>query len=364
MSNDILSIKNSGWLSKILDATKMNPLRATISILLINLCAAIPLALVFNAWWPTQSRRGFANDVPTWGFEFLMQPIILGAFCWIQKSTSKLFNELIIAESVIQNTSFVKNELEKTRQKFQHQRLSPLITFLAAILACIFILAFTKTIIPPPVSVWLTANPIPPIILSPLYFLTFYALFMFLYDLLITYLTLNKIVNSQKIRVEPLHPDNAGGLSSIGRFVANLGYIMGAIGATFMISALFDPNNLLNGKDYPLAIYIVLYLIFVPFIFFGLLWSTHRAMVKSRDDILIKLSKKFDLLLSEYLKAKSPKETDLIIKELQQTNEMYELAKKFQVWPFNYDSLRKYFGISLSPFLSMAIPIFEYLIKH
>src|SRR3972149_5827697 len=104
MTSAALSLVNSGWLYRLLGITKLSPVKSAIIFLLINIGFAIPSALLFDAWLPTPVRRGFINDFPSWGFAFLLQPTILGAFCWIQESTTNLFNGLL-REGIVQNNS-------------------------------------------------------------------------------------------------------------------------------------------------------------------------------------------------------------------------------------------------------------------
>ena len=94
-----------------------------------------------------------------------------------------------------------------------------------------------------------------------------------LYDYFVIVIALNDVVKHQEIRVQPYHPDKAGGRGAVGRFVANIGYIVASIAVFAVLIWLQDPDIYPSLYQIVLELIPVLYLIIAPTSFFLPLWS-------------------------------------------------------------------------------------------
>lgn len=146
-------------------------------------------------------------------------------------------------------------------------------------------------------------------------------------------------------------------MSAIGRFVANLGFFMGAISITLSVTAFYDIYESIHlTTDYILLIYILIYLLLIPFILLLPLYSSHTAMKRQRDKLLMTMSRKINLLMSKILSL-SPMDTRTkkLISQLDQLEQATKRISNLPTWPINFSSLRQYFGLSLTPLLPTFI---------
>jgi hypothetical protein len=117
----------------------------------------------------------------------------------------------------------------------------------------------------------------------PVDFLAFYLLSIEAYDLIVVTLAINDLFRNQRIHVQPFHPDKAGGLGAVGRFVANIGYGIGAMGLFLLLVWLQSSINATILNNLLLTAMFVVYVLMAPTSFFIPLWSAHTAMRAYRN---------------------------------------------------------------------------------
>jgi hypothetical protein len=176
------------------------------------------------------------------------------------------------------------------------------------------------------------------------------------------FITLNTIIKKSGVKVEPYHPDNAGGLGSIGNFLSNVGYVFFAAGIGLVISyyqsyLYLNLSSLLTIWLYITIAFTIFIAIMAPVIFFLPIYSTHVGMRDYRDKILSKISKEYDFAyrgVNKILKG-NLKDRENFLRKLNQLQDLRERTVTFPVWPYNFGNLRKIFGLTIAPIVSAIL---------
>jgi len=364
MSDSSRGLHNREWLSNILGRIRLTPLGVVMLMAAINLVIDLPLALYFGALLPGAKSKGLAGESADWLYEFLVHPVILGYFCWLQKAGEQLFAELARRE-IVESEAHLQEVLVKCRKRLQNRWVSRICVVLSLVFAGWFALAFApSSVFSPyqssPYPSWVTVHPAIVWVRSPVIFVVFYALTMAIYDLAVIVIALNDLLRNQRIRVEPFNPDKAGGLGFIGRFSANLAYLIAVLGLLLSARMVQVPADLFDVRSYVFVSGLAVYLLLAPLIFFLPLWTAHTGMVTYRNHLLTETATKLDSVLTQ-LRTLRREDADLIetsLNEFRQLDEVRVLiTDQVPIWPFNTGSVRKFFGLTLSPLLPAAISI-------
>jgi hypothetical protein len=347
---DELTINNSDWLAIFLKRSRLSPFSAAFILFIINLVVDFLLAFLFGGLWPSPKSHGLLNEPIAFTADLLVPSVLIGYYCWIQLAFAEIISSLI-KERVIElnekTSQLIKNASGYTNAKW----VSVIILILSLGSASSF--ALSVPIANPLYMGWVSVNPIIPWVRSLFNALSIYAGGILILDIVVLIYVLTRIFNSQNIKVQFSHPDKAGGLSAIGRFAANLGYLIGVFG--ILVSVSLVSNTMPQGINSIWSFFLVkvgglvLYLIAAPIIFFVPLYSAHIAMLKFRDTFLLDLGKEIDQEYSKVQKRRADlKAADLddITKRIASFRELCSQAKEFPTWPFNAQNTRKFFSLS------------------
>lgn len=357
---------NEEWLCCALHRLKLTPIGVAVFMAAINLSVDLPLALRFGVLLPNDKCKGLFGEPADWLYEFLVHPMILGYFWWLQKAGAQLIEELA-RRRTWESRSSTEKILVKSCNHFRSRWISRFCAVVSLIFVIWFLMAFAPSSIPsfystPPYPSWLSIHPIIAWIRAPVIFVVFYALSMTILDLGIIIITLNALLRDRQVWIEPFNPDKGGGLSFIGRFSADLGYLIGTLGILMSVRILQATGGLSDWRNYVIMFGFGAYLLLTPLIFFLPLWSAHTVMRAFRDDLLTGIALDLDSTVTQ-LRDTSWKDVDKIEKFLgdyKQRDEMRELIlTKIPVWPFNMDSLKKFLGLIFSP---LAPPIISFVV--
>ena len=363
MGDSTIGMNNQEWLSNILRRFKLSPLQATLMMAVLHLVVDIPMWFLFRE---TIAAKGLAIQPSDVVYELLVHPLILGYFCWFQGVGNRLFSELT-QRHIISSESHLQNVIAESSKWLQSKWVGRVALAITLLSVCWIVLAFAplpglQPYPEAPYPSWITAHPAIVWSQVPGLVIVIYALLLTVYDVVIIIIALYAAFRNQEIRVEPLNPDKAGGLGFIGRFSANLCYLIGAIGLLQSVRTVQAQADLTEPRNYMFVVGFVLYLLLAPSIFFIPLWTSHAAMKRYRDSLLADVSKRFDAILSRVrsLRQEGDKEAEALLGEMQQLDEMRTLiAKQTPVWPFNVGSVRKFFGLVFSPILPAVTSYME-----
>lgn len=186
------------------------------------------------------------------------------------------------------------------------------------------------------------------------YGLAYYCFLPTLIKLWLALFSTNRLFNSFHIRVNPLHPDNAGGLSPVGRLFSNYVIVFVAFGlivAIGIVSSFMRGASSVFGRTETWLL-LVGYASF-PLLIWGWLWTPHKAMREARD-------RKLSIIAEEFLKATPDeilptKETTERLSELKQQYEL--LRESYPTWPIYFRQVNRLVALASTPLITTALPI-------
>ncbi|MBI5935242.1 MAG: hypothetical protein HY867_16195 [Chloroflexi bacterium] len=356
-----VGLNNNDWLSNTMRRFNLKPWTAGILMLFFNLALDLSLAFGFGAFYPGAKTHGLSREPIVWASDFLAQPFLVGYFCWIQTVGNNLLTTLI-SEGIIERNSVLNEITIKYQSWLRNRWLSRIVTTISFLCAVFFAWA-TPGPSDPTYTGWISVSPILPWARAIPAFITLYVLLMFSFDLAIIIKMVNEVFGRLGIRVEPFHPDNAGGLGIIGRFIASLGILIGALGVE--VSASLLSTNAPNGVTTLGLVYfqkllgLILYIIFAPTLFYLTINSARRAMIKYRDSLLKNISTMINVLLKNLQKSDSldTEVLESLIKKLRLLEEEHKIVSQFPVWPFNKNNLRKFISLVTGPIIPSVTSI-------
>ncbi len=171
---------------------------------------------------------------------------------------------------------------------------------------------------------------------------------------------LKAVVAVSTIKLRALDPDNAAGLSAIGRIGLRNQFVLAVVGLNLVLGiAVAAAYGDFSAMEYLVAACSVAYVIGGPVVFMGPLMPFRRAMLDAKQDQLRKvadaITKKYESILSNLGEDESSftKEHDEELKRLQG---LRELIAKTPVWPFDMGTLRRFLSAYLLPFLALVLP--------
>ncbi|MCK5310106.1 MAG: hypothetical protein KAJ64_05615 [Thermoplasmata archaeon] len=158
-----------------------------------------------------------------------------------------------------------------------------------------------------------------------------------------------------KLSLQPFHPDGAAGLQPLTK----LTFKMNLICVFAMVIPLWEV--LINGRD-PLDTTILSYVIVITIVaiavFFFPLLKAHNVMKESKLGTLKKLSVKHSATyreLMEEIDEEGASFNSTTMEHLKEINELYEVAKKMPIWPFDTN-----FIIKVATAIGMPIIMYFY----
>jgi len=359
---EIEQIRNDDFISRAVYKFKILPWQGALIIILINLILSIMLGYLTQTLLPEGGRRGFLNDYPTWAFEFILHPVIIGGFVWTQRSIRNLYQELLVQEKLIEPSNCIAT-VQKYKKYLQNKifyRLVGIFSFFAGL--------FTVYVFSNQVNQsWLARSVILAFSRGPIYFTIVYTASIAVYSLLLAFFTLNSLLKNNKVEIKIFHADNTGGIGALGRYVSNLGYLLGGVALTFAISSLYDIGSLYGANgyiDYIQIGYNVIFIIIAPVIFVTPLLSAHNAMKKYKENSVNKISIQLNSLLEQIMTGTiKDDEIENTFERIKKLEHIKEAVDRLPVWPVDIYGVRKFFSLSLSPILPTLVGFIFDVIK-
>lgn len=197
----------------------------------------------------------------------------------------------------------------------------------------------------------------------PVYFLTFLSFAVAILLIIKTYIVLRKLFNNYKINVQVLHPDNCGGLSSLGSLSVTLNlwiFFIGLIAAAnvYMNIKLFG-NTL---SDFFQILIMIGYVASAYIVFFMPLHATFKSMKNAKFDTLQRINRYFlnvDKKIKEDIDNLNRLD-DKDVESIESINKLYDLASKMPVYPYDLKTVTSFLG---SIFVPVLLFLLELLLK-
>jgi hypothetical protein len=357
------TIARNDWIIRFFRIMKLKPLGVFFFVMLFNLLVDLILVIGFNAWNSTNQLLGFGKEPGAWAIDFIAQPLLVATYVWINNVSGTLIVNLIEKGRVKLNP-----ESSQQIQSFSRQINSRWFSFICILLGGIIQLLISYFLIIDPANPdWVKFNNTIIFVRAGIGFFVFITGMLLLFLLVIFLYRFNRIISLSEIIIEPFHPDNAGGMGEIGHTLANFGYVILCFG--FALILLFYQSQL-NTNYFSLqaggqawmrggVVYLLVYMLLAPSAFFLPALTTHQAMQKHKQNMLIDISKNIDTTLKNVhsIKLETPSKVKPSIEKLKQLEYLREITMKYPTWPYNQGNLRKYLGLVFTPLISIALSI-------
>ena len=340
---------------------KLSPWWVFVVVLAFNVVINFGFVIIFDAWGPVQTRTGeislgFSQEPAGWAIDFLAQPMVFAMAMWLQNAGEGMMSSLLRDGHVIPHPG-VHDALAWGRRKLQSKFL-----FIAAGITSFVVQSFVVLLetgyLGDHNPTWVNVHPAIFLTRSIVALFAYYFLAVIVFSLAIIIMTLNRIMKIDNVvNIKIYHPDDAGGLGAIGRFMANIGYLVFTFGMVvvmlFVQARIFSGFN--TGWLIAASVGLAAYTLVSPVFFLWPLLSTHRAMLKYRDQLLLTISAEINEICHQTIQNKNDDSPNARFTRLKQLEELYKLTQKYPTWPFGTPNLRKYSTLTLSPVLSFVM---------
>jgi len=338
-----------------------SPKKAFVAVLVSNIVTQLAAAFYFNAWDPFilpsgLESPGLSGEPGAWVICLIAQPVLIGMMVWVSYSGDKLVKILID-----QKTITISPELEDALQQLNGKLNSKWFNFGAWVFGCVvqtLMLLIALGIVGSNNPTWLNVHPSIMIYRTLVAIPVYYSVPIIVGSIWMIMSTLSKNLKLQDVlNIEPFHADGVGGLAPIGKFVANIGYLLLALG--FVIAGLFFQSWLFGeapntGYLTGAVLALVVYLVCTPLLIIVPLFAIHKLMLKFKESRKAGISTELNRLFSLATGDLANTNQDHVIR-MRYLTELKELSEQIPTWPISNASLRKFYSLTLSPFISLFI---------
>ncbi|MBW8000549.1 MAG: hypothetical protein FVQ80_00820 [Planctomycetes bacterium] len=190
-----------------------------------------------------------------------------------------------------------------------------------------------------------------------------YILPVFIYYLFVVVITLNRlfrmVIDTDSLDLQPMHPDNAGGLGELGRMALNFNITI------LLTMAITITLYYTHGHNTPLTCGIIVQFLLLPVVFFLPLLQVHRAMRIKKESLLLEISKHYKCV-SDVLVQKIAKD-DKVKEEYEEESNLRALYKSLEdipTWPFDTRTIMQFTSTILLPALIWLIRGLKTLLQN
>lgn len=160
----------------------------------------------------------------------------------------------------------------------------------------------------------------------------------------------------EALKIRPLSPDKAGGLSALAAFSLKMILVILPMIIPVILYSIFGELNPLFKAGL---------FIFIPAVCISFLYplsGAHNAMVKFKRQELSVLSRKFNRVYDQFVRDIRSKQLKVVPEDMalmEKLDQLYQKAESMPVWPFNLATLSKLGGV----IVGIGIPILWDLIR-
>jgi hypothetical protein len=171
----------------------------------------------------------------------------------------------------------------------------------------------------------------------------------------ITFRVINRMLEGN-LDVQPLHPDNCGGLSPLGDFALKISWAGIGIGLPLMILVYANYVNDIPYYHVYNTLNIATYLLAMIAVFFMPLIGARKSMIKSKQKELQIINQRFQVERRRILaRINSNDFENLRTANLEELMKLYDVAKNMPVYPFNSKNIFRFLGGTLWPILLLLL---------
>jgi hypothetical protein len=341
---------------------------ATIVFFLFVNVPIVIASLVEGMMFTHNQRIGLLVDYGYWVFQLGTFPATFYAFMWLPDGVANVINGLKKNKViVVQDSDNQDKSLEAFMSRFL-KAYSHIAWILLSIAIISVFMGFLWTPQQKTFYTWQTSSLFIFWYSQVVWFLIYLIGFLLFFRGILTIYWLNYLFKEYKINIKVLHPDGAGGLSPLGKFSVNIGYILAIYGIGNVMGNLSAAR--ITGQDFlsrmtsdPTSVVIwIIYFILAPILFFLPLGVAHSAMRLAKSEYLEGISDRFNIEIERIQSVLDSGANHLkeSIEKIEQIKRLHDIASRFPVWPFNTSNLVRFFSSILSP---LVVSLFSVLIK-
>ena len=282
----------------------------------------------------------------------------------------KVMNSLQKDGIIIVDSDEWEDYIEKSNKSFSNKKLLLIPTITSLVVTVLLVLIYMY----PAKDCWYCLKHfyLAALLQIVVYLITYFVFSLAIVLIFNSYKVLKGIFEELHISVQALHPDNCGGLASLGKLskALNLSILFfGFTAATniYQNTILFvrtaDSKETLIIQVIFQIVIVLFYLINAYIVFFIPLKAAHKSMKSAKFNEIDKINKYF-IRINEKVK-KSISEDKIIdenlINSLSELKILYENARKMPVYPFDIKTLSYFFSSILLPTIILLI---EFLLKR
>jgi hypothetical protein len=328
----------------------LSPLKTSVVAYLVAIVSSFIIALVTGTFQPSgKVEYALVQDYVYWITESIVVPMTWGYYVWIFRAPEKLVTRLELNKAItITDEKIKESNLLYSKALFSW----------APVIGGIFFgyLYFVQWVETP--TFWYSISPIflairCVIVIGPLGYAVTTLVVRFILNLFV----LNNLLG--QITLQPLHPDQAGGLQPLGQYAIRsiiLWAVGGSIAAGFLVWQLRSSIT----SD-PILIYTasILYCILSPVLFLAPAISTHRSMKDAKYRLLREISIKYDKEQEATLKEihTDPSSLENHLDKMKQLKQLHSLILEYPEWPYNTKTVRQFFLIISAPIYTVTMDI-------
>lgn len=328
----------ANWLSRY-----MNPLRFVAGGLILGSVQMLVLP-AFAGVLTTSSLIDWPNLVVM----LVLMPLILAWYAWQPFAILKLYQ--ILLSRVPHPQSEGINPVVALLASHRSRGL----TWLALVVTLVATTSLALRLFTETVPSWENATLALIVMRLLIRFIIFYALLMFLVRQVLVTVALNRFFKRTRISLNPLHPDQSGGLRILGSFVLNsagLVMVVGFLLSLQYMAAHWGGSRL--GAEFPFVV--LSYLLAGPLVFFLPLMQVHKQMLAARNKLLVEIAEEFEQLYQNLMGrlAQNLDVADALV-QLDAAEELHAVVSEAPSWPFSLAILSRFSGLIAAPILLPA----------
>ena len=363
-TKSIPPIENYDPLAKFLTKTlRLTPIKYSLLMLVANVIVDSWIGWYYDIFFTHTEIPGLLQDYTALTADFVMNTVIAGLYLWTTIGATRLFQQLYDSK-IFKSDIEYKKVVDESRPFFYSRTVFFIVLGLSLFFTLAQITAYYGLLPWKTIGGYIDLYPSISFARAPFWFLIFYALFLGIYNVAVTIITLRKMFRTEDIQLLPLHPDRCGGLGSISQYTTKIAYAIGATGLMMSAATIYEIQNGTLQDAYPVILGIVGYIILAPLLFFWPLGTARSAMQEAKDEEILLLAQQFHKVYEQVKEdvskediSSQARDFQSSIENLENLKKLYQIALEFPVWPFDTRNLRRFFVIVTAPLVPALISI-------
>jgi hypothetical protein len=325
----------------------LSPFEVVLAVGAYGVVHALALPAVFGHLRTTPGIPGTLDDWPNLVIILLMTPPVIGYYAWQPAIIQSMYDG--ISARVGRSPAAAARAAE-----FLRPLQWPIWAVVAAAVGALECWSWTLDLRYSARRTWENANGLMMASIVPLRFLVFYAIVFVLVRQVVVLIGLNRFFSEFAVKIQPIHPDRAGGPRVLGDYVLTNGMLIAVLGLILGMELLrvrVDTASLTPEFYGELVAYFAV----APTVILLPLLSAHTRRGEAKQKLMAEIAEQFDLEYRVLLDGLRRDELKLEnVQQLEAIQKIYPIAEASPDWPFNL-GIRSKFGATV--LLPVLVPL-------